>query len=70
MGVSANETEDGMVVEGGKALKGTVIESYNDPSIAMSMSVAGLVAHGETMIRKSQSVDIAFPEFFSTLNKL
>ena len=70
MGVSANETEDGMVVEGGKPLKGTVIESYNDPSIAMSMSVAGLVAHGETMIRKSQSVDIAFPEFFSTLNKL
>lgn len=70
LGAQVRETEDGMVIEGGKALKGTVIESYNDHAIAMSMAVAGLVADGETMIRKAQIVDIAFPEFFPTLNKL
>ncbi|MCX7710787.1 MAG: 3-phosphoshikimate 1-carboxyvinyltransferase [Clostridia bacterium] len=70
MGASIRETEDGMTIEGGKGLRGTVIETYNDHAIAMSMSIAGLAADGETMIRKAQSVDIAFPDFFSTLNKL
>ncbi len=70
MGASVTETEDGMIIEGGKPLKGTVIESYNDYAIAMSMSIAGLIANDETMIRKAQSVDLAFPEFFSLLNKL
>ncbi|HEX3028980.1 MAG TPA: 3-phosphoshikimate 1-carboxyvinyltransferase [Clostridia bacterium] len=70
MGANVRETEDGMIIEGGKPLRGTVIESYGDPSIAMSMSIAGLFAEGETMIRKSQVVDIAFPEFLPILNKL
>ncbi|MDP4093069.1 MAG: 3-phosphoshikimate 1-carboxyvinyltransferase [Bacillota bacterium] len=70
MGVSIHETEDGMVIEGGKPLKGTIIESYNDHAIAMAMSVAGLAAEGETMIRKAQVVDVAFPEFFPLLNRL
>ena len=70
MGAAVHETDDGMVVEGGKPLKGTVVESYNDYSIVMSMSIAGLVAEGETMIRKTQSLDVTFPDFFPTLNKL
>lgn len=70
MGAAIHETEDGVVIEGGKSLRGTVIESYNDHIIAMTMSVAGLIADGETMIRKAQVVDIIFPEFFSVLNKL
>lgn len=70
MGASIRETEDGLVVEGGKPLRGTVIETYNDYMTAMSMAVAGLAAEGETMIRKAQSVDIVFPDFFQILNKL
>lgn len=70
LGVLIHETEDGMVIEGGKPLKGTVVESYNDAAIAMSLAIAGLVADGETMIRKAQIVDIAFPDFFPLLNKL
>ena len=70
MGASLRETEDGLVIEGDRPLKGTVIESYNDYAIAMAMSVAGLIAEGETMIRKAQVVDVAFPEFFSTLERL
>ncbi|MCX7842231.1 MAG: 3-phosphoshikimate 1-carboxyvinyltransferase [Clostridia bacterium] len=70
MGASVQETEDGMIIEGGKPLKGTVIETYNDNAIAMAMSVAALAAEGETMIRKSQCVDLAFPDFYPILKKL
>lgn len=70
MGASVHETYDGIVIEGGKPLRGTVIESYNDHRIAMPMAIAGLVANGETMIRKSQCVDITFPDFLTVLNKL
>lgn len=70
MGALLHETEDGVIIEGGRPLKGTVVESYNNSSLAMALSVAGLVADGETMIRKSQVVDIAFPGYFQLLNKL
>ena len=70
MGASVHETEDGMIIEGGKPLRGTIIESYNDYAIAMSMSVAGMVAEGETMIRKSPVIDAVFPQFFSSVSKL
>ena len=70
MGASVHETEDGMAIVGGKPLKGTVIESYGDSAIAMAMSVAGLIADGETMIRKTQVVDIVYPDFFKTLNSI
>ncbi len=70
MGAKLSETEDGLVIEGRESLRGTVVESMNDYSLAMALSVAGLVAQGETMIRKTQAVDIAHPEFFTTLNRL
>lgn len=70
MGVRLHETEDGVIIEGGNPLRGTVAESYNNSSVAMALSVAGLAAEGETMIRKSQVVDIAFPGYFSLLNRL
>lgn len=70
MGASAYETDDGMVIEGGKPLRGTIVECYNDDSIAMALSIAGLAAEGETMVRKAQVIDITFPEFFTVLNAL
>ena len=70
MGARLHETEDGIIIEGGRQLKGTVVESYGNSSLAMSLSVAGLVAEGETMIRKTQIVDIAFPGYFQIFNKL
>ena len=70
MGARIYDNESGIKIEGGKPMRGTVVESYNDSSIAMALSVAGLAAEGETMIRKSQVVDIAFPGYFQLLNKL
>lgn len=70
LGAIVQETEDGMVIEGGKQLTGTIVEGYNHPAITMALCVAGLVADGETMIRKTQVLDIAYPEFISVLNRL
>lgn len=70
MGASIQLTEDSITVEGGKPLRGTIVESSGDRTIAMSLAVAGLIADGETMVRKAQVVDISFPEFFNILNSL
>ncbi|MEN8907319.1 MAG: 3-phosphoshikimate 1-carboxyvinyltransferase [Clostridiales bacterium] len=71
MGANIRETDDSLIIEGGiKPLKGTVVESSNDYSTAMALSVAGLIASKETMVRKAQIVDVVFPEFLSTLNSL
>lgn len=70
MGAIVRETADGVVVEGGRKLRGTVVECHNDTAIAMSLAIAGLVAPEETTIRKSQVVEASYPSFFSMLNKL
>ena len=70
MGAKLSENKDSLVIEGRDTLRGTVVESNNNHSLAMALSVAGLAAQGETMIRKSQAVDIVYPDFYQTLNKL
>ncbi len=70
MGAKIVENEDGLVIEGRKSLRGTVVDSNNNHSHAMALSIAGLVAEEETTIRKTQSVDIVYPKFYETLNKL
>jgi 3-phosphoshikimate 1-carboxyvinyltransferase len=70
MGASVETTEDSIIIHGGKPLKGTVVESYNDFSITMALAIAGLIAPEETMIRKSQILDTAYPEFLEVINSL
>lgn len=70
MGVDASGTEDGMIINGGKALHGTVINTVNDHRIAMSMAIAGLGADGVTTIPDPSCVDISYPGFFDTLQQL
>ncbi len=70
MGADITPTEDGMIIQGGKALKGATINSYLDHRIAMAFSVAALVAQGETRILDSQCVDVSYPAFFSNLEEL
>lgn len=70
MGAKVTQSDDSLILEGRDTLRGTVVESSNNHSLAMALSVAGLVAEGETMIRKTQSVDIVYPQFYPTLNRL
>ena len=64
MGASIKETDDGMIIEGGKSLKGTVVECANDNTIALALSVAGLIADGETMIRNHRLLMLCFLNIF------
>ena len=70
MGACIEEKEDGFIVEGPSKLKGSVYESYNDHRIAMSLAVAALLAEGKTIIKNSECIDISFPGFEKTLQKL
>lgn len=70
LGASVRETDNGLAIEGKDHLKGTVIEGYNHPSLTMALCIAGLIAEGETMIRKTQILDLVYPEFLTVLNKL
>ena len=68
MGADVCATDDGMIINGGAAIHGAVIDSKLDHRIAMSFAVAGLNADGETEIIGSECVDISFPGFFEKIN--
>lgn len=70
MGADIEEREDGFVVKGPSKLKGAVCESYNDHRIAMSLAIAALLAEGKTIIKNPECIDISFPGFKKTLQKL
>ena len=70
MGADVTETEDGMIICGGKPLHGAVIDSKLDHRIAMTFAVAGLLADGETEILGAECVNISYPGFYEDLKRL
>jgi 3-phosphoshikimate 1-carboxyvinyltransferase len=68
VGVKAEETEDGMVIEGGTP-RGAEIETYNDHRIAMSFAMLGLVVRG-IRIRNRECVQKSFSGFWEEMKKL
>lgn len=70
MGANVTETEDGMIIRGGKTLHGTRIDSRSDHRIAMTFAIAGLCAEGETEILGAECVNISYPEFYEDLKRL
>lgn len=67
MGADVTETEDGMIIRGGKPLHGAVIDSRGDHRIAMTFAITALCADGETEILGAECVNISYPEFYETL---
>ena len=70
MGADVEATDDGMIIHGGKPLKGADIDSHNDHRLAMSFSIAALAAEGTTRIIDDSCVNISYPSFFKDLHKL
>jgi len=70
MGANIKEKEDGFIVVGPSKLQGAACESYHDHRIAMSLAIAALLAEGKTVIKNSECIDISFPGFENTLQKL
>lgn len=70
MGCDITGTEDGMIIEGGKPLHGITIDPHMDHRVAMSFTIAALVAEGETKITDSDIVTVSYPNFYEDLHKL
>ena len=69
LGVDAQPTEDGMVIQGG-AIGGGVVTSHGDHRIAMAFSIAGLRANADITILDCANVNTSFPEFKDLVHRL
>lgn len=62
LGIDAQPTKDGMIIQGGQLGGGEVV-SHGDHRIAMSFSIAGLRASAPVTIHDCANVNTSFPEF-------
>ena len=70
MGAEVEEFEDGLRVGGPTQLRGARIDPRGDHRIAMTFTVAGLVAEGKTEVADADCVAVSFPEFFDLLDSV
>lgn len=70
MGAKVREREDGLVIEGGKALRGASIETHEDHRILMAFSVAALRAQGPLRLSEHESYAVSYPTFLQDLRRL
>ena len=70
LGADIGELPDGLIIRGGKTLKGGECHSYHDHRLAMAWGIAGLVAQGETVIHDAEVVAFSYPGFWSDLERL
>ncbi len=67
LGIAVDETPDGATIHGGR-LGGGSIDSRGDHRIAMSFSIAGLIATGVVQIDDCANVATSFPGFADLAN--
>jgi 3-phosphoshikimate 1-carboxyvinyltransferase len=74
LGVDVEARGDDMVIHGrgGEAhpLRAAELNSHADHRLAMAFAVAGLLAHGDTMIDGAESVPVSYPGFFADLERV
>jgi 3-phosphoshikimate 1-carboxyvinyltransferase len=69
MGAKIEEMEDGLIIRQSK-LKGTRVSGYHDHRVVMALSLAGMMAEGETEIDSAEAVDITFPGYVEKMCQL
>jgi 3-phosphoshikimate 1-carboxyvinyltransferase len=69
-GVTVEESEDGMVVEGGAVPGGGRVTTHMDHRIAMSFLVMGLAAEKEISVDDVSMIATSFPQFESLMRDL
>jgi len=70
LGVDAQATVDGMIIQGSGGLKGGVVQAQGDHRIAMAFSIAGLIADAPVLIEDCENVNTSFPEFVDLAGNL
>jgi 3-phosphoshikimate 1-carboxyvinyltransferase len=70
LGARVEELPDGLVIEGVQSLSGAPCQSHGDHRLAMALGVAGLLAHGETVIEGAEAAEVSYPAFWQDLERL
>ena len=70
MGAEVEEREDGFRIVGRQSLAGAAVDGHDDHRIAMSMTVAGLMADNETLVRDAGCIGDSFPGFAAALGAI
>jgi len=64
LGADVEETEDGLLIHGGKPLQGGTVDSCNDHRIAMSAAIASILCEGEVTVLGAEAVEKSYPDFW------
>ncbi len=70
MGIAITELPDGFSLTGPQQLSAATVDSHADHRLAMALTVAGLLAHGESSVQGAEVVRESFPGFAHALRTL
>ncbi len=68
-GADIEETDDGLIIEGGKKLKSAVFDTHKDHRVEMSLSVLGTRIPGGCEIENAGYADVSFPGFYDIIDR-
>lgn len=69
-GADIEETDDGMIIRGGRTLHGADFCTYGDHRMAMSLTVLAQLLDGESTLDDEKCVEISYPQFFEDFYSL
>jgi len=69
MGARVEELRDGLIVHQ-SILKGCEVHGYQDHRMVMALSVAGMMAEGDTIVDTAESIHITYPGFVEDMKEI
>ena len=69
-GAAVTETDDGMIIDGGRPIRGADFKTYGDHRMAMSLAVLSQLAEGDSSIDDEACARVSYPGFFDDLISL
>ena len=69
LGAKIDEKPDGMIIQP-SSLNGASLKGYGDHRTVMALTLAGLLAEGETVIDEAESINKTYPDFFDQISSL
>jgi 3-phosphoshikimate 1-carboxyvinyltransferase len=70
LGVHVEVDGDDLAIQGGARLSGASTDSLDDHRLAMTFAIAGLLASGQTLVRRPASASVSYPGFFAELERV
>lgn len=70
LGGSAEETEDGMIIEGQPFLKGGTVDAMNDHRIAMATAAVSCACRSNVLVKGCECVEKSYPRFWADFDLL